>query len=178
MTTAMGASGPGHAGDRAPAWVAVGAWGAGLVGAAVGAAAIVGVQADPVSRSLGAAAVAHGLLALAWGAVCLARGRAVAPRGALAGALAGIAVATALLATTPDGTSVVAVGAFIALSVATGAGIGWGLRHPSRGGGVTGLIAAAAIVAVLVTPALGSAQDAATAEPDGTFVPVVEHHGH
>lgn len=166
---------PGRAAHRAPAWVAVGAWGAGLVGTAVGAAAIVGVQADPVSRSLGAAAVAHGLLALAWGAVCLARGRTVAPQAALAAALAGLAVA-ALLATTSPGTSIVAVGVFVALSVATGAGIGWGLRHPSRGG-VTGLIAAAAVVAVLVTPALGSVQDAATTGPDGTYAPVLEHHG-
>ncbi|MFD4959598.1 hypothetical protein [Microbacterium sp. NPDC058389] len=178
MTTAMGASLPGRAVHRAPAWVAVGAWGAGLVGAAVGAAAIVGVQADTVSRSLGAAAVAHGLLALAWGAVCLARGRTVAPRSALVGVFAGITLIVALLATGPGATSVVAVGVFVALSVTVGAGIGWGIRHPSRGGGVAGLIAAAAVVAVLVTPALGSAQDAATAEPDGTFAPVVEHHGH
>lgn len=174
----MGASLPGRAVHRAPAWVAVGAWGAGLVGAAVGAAAIVGVQADTVSRSLGAAAVAQGLLALAWGAVCLARGRTVAPRAGLVGALTGIALVASVLATTPGGTSVVAVGVFIALSVAVGAGIGWGTRHPTRGGGIAGLIVAAAVVAVLVTPALGSAQDAATAEPDGTFVPVLEHHGH
>ncbi|GAA5205352.1 hypothetical protein GCM10025774_02360 [Microbacterium kyungheense] len=170
---------PGRAVHRTPAWVAVGAWGAGLVGAAVGAGAIVGVQADTVSRSLGAAAVTHGLLALAWGAVCLARGRTVAPRAAVVGVFAGIASVVTLLATTPTGTSVVAVGVFIGLSAATGAGVGWSLRHPSRrGGGVTGLIAAAAVVALLVTPALGSAQDAATTEPDGSFVPVVGHEGH
>lgn len=174
----MRASAPDRGARRAPAWVAVGAWGAGLVGAAVGAAAIVGVQADPVSRSLGAAAVAHGLLALAWGAASLARARPVAPRAALAGALTGVAIAVALLITGPERTSVFSTAVFVALSVAVASGISWSTRHPSRSGGVLGLVAAAAVVAVLVTPALGSAQDAAVTGRDGTFTPVPAHEGH
>lgn len=168
----------GRGGGRGPAWVAVGAWGVGLVGAAVGAGAIVGVQADPVSRSLGAVAVVHGLLALGWGAATLARGRTVAPHAAVGGVLAGVAIAVSLLATGPERTSVFAVAVFVALSVVVGAGIGWGFRHPSPGGGLAGLVAAAAVVAVLATPAMGSAQDAALTRPDGTTPAVPAHVGH
>lgn len=42
---------------------------------------------------------------------------------------------------------------------------------------VTGLLVAAAVIAVLVTPALGATQDAVLLRDDGT-VPVVTHDGH
>lgn len=164
--------------SRAPSWVPVGVWGLGLVEIALGAAAVVGVQADGLSRGLGAIAVILGLSALAWGAGSLARGRTPVPRAALAGVAAAVAVAVALLATAPGRSGVLAVVTATGLGVAVACGIVRGTRHPSRRTSLWGVMAAAVLVTVVVVPALGAAQGAALLDPDGSVLPVVTHDGH
>lgn len=176
--TATRGDAPGRGDSRAPVWAAVGAWGLGLVGVALGAAAIVGLQADAVSRALGAIAVAQGVAALGWGAAILWSGRVLFPRTAIGGAASGIAVAVALLVSGPGRTSVFATTVVVGLGVAVAVAIARGTRHPSRPSGVARIVVAAAIVAVVVTPALGSAQDAALLRSDGTIAPPPTHGGH
>ncbi|KAF2418079.1 hypothetical protein B2K11_09335 [Microbacterium sp. B35-30] len=164
--------------DRAPSWVPVAAWGFGLVSAALGATAIVAIQADTFSRVLGVLSVVLGLGALAWGAASLALERTPAPRGAVAGVSVGALVALALLATAPGRASVLAIALVIALGVVVACGILRGRRRPSRRTSLWGMIAAAAVVTVLVVPALGACQGAALLDADGTVLPVVTHDGH
>jgi hypothetical protein len=164
--------------SRASSWVPVAAWGLGLVEIALGAAAIVGMQADALSRSLGAIAVVLGLGALAWGAASLALGRTPAPRAALAGVAAEVAVAVALLATAPGRAGVLAVVTATGLGVAVACGIIGGSRRPSKRTSLWGVVAAAALVTLVVVPALGVAQGAALLDVDGSVVPVVTHEGH
>jgi len=158
--------------------VPVAAWGFGLVAVGLGAAAIVAVQADALSRVLGAASVAVGLGTLVWGAAGLRLGRTPAPRIAPGGLFAGMGVAVALLATTPGRASVIAVALLLGLGVAVACGIVRGTRHPSPRPSLWGVVAAAALVTVLVVPALGACQGAALLESDGTVLPVITHHGH
>jgi hypothetical protein len=164
--------------DRAPSWVPVAAWGFGLVSAALGAASIVAIQADTLSRVLGVLSVVLGLGALAWGAASLALDRTPAPRGAVAGVSVGVFVALVLLATAPGRASVLAIALEIALGVVVACGILRGRRHPSRRTSLGGVIVAAAVVTVLVVPALGACQGAALLEADGTVLPAVTHDGH
>jgi hypothetical protein len=164
--------------SRAPSWVPVVAWGFGLVSIALGAASIIGVQADALSRALGAAAVVVGLAALAWGAAGLALGRTPLPRSAVAGVFAGSGVSVSLLATQPGRASVLAIALLLALAVAVACGIVRGTRHPSSRSSLRGLAAAAAIVTLVVVPALGICQGAALLAADGTVLPVVSHDGH
>ncbi len=163
---------------RAPSWVPVAAWGFGLVEVALGAAAIVAVQAGTLSRVLGALSVAAGLGALAWGATSLALDRTPLPRAALAGLFFGMGIAVALLTTAPGRASIVAVALLLGLGVAVACGIVQGTRHPSPRSSLWMLSAAAAVVTVVVVPALGVCQDAALLDADGTSLPVVTHQGH
>lgn len=172
------ASATDRAATRAPSWVPVAAWGFGLVSAALGAAAIVALQADALSRVLGTLAVVVGLAALAWGAAGLAMGRTPAPRGAVAGVSAGVVVTVALLATEPGRASVFAIGLLLALGVVVACGVLRARRHPSRRTSLWSLVAAAAVVTVVVVPALGACQSAALLDADGTVLPVVTHDGH
>jgi hypothetical protein len=164
--------------SRASSWVPVAAWGLGLVENALGAAAIVGLQANAISRSLGAVAVVLGLSALAWGAASLALGRTPVPRTALTGVAAVVAVAVALLATAPGRAGVLAVVTATGLGVAVACGIIGGTRRPSKRASEWSLVAAAALVTIVVVPALGVAQGAALLGADGSVVPVVTHEGH
>jgi hypothetical protein len=164
--------------DRVPSWVPVAAWGFGLVSAALGAAAIVAIQADALSRVLGAVAVVLGLTVLAWGAVSLGLGRTPVPRTALFGVAAAVAVAVALLATAPGRAGVLAVVTATGLGVAVACGIIRGSRRPSKRTSLWSLVAAAALVTMVVVPALGVAQGAALLDADGSVVPVVKHEGH
>ncbi|MFK4804655.1 hypothetical protein ACI3KX_02200 [Microbacterium sp. ZW CA_36] len=164
--------------SRAPSWVPVVAWGLGLVGIALGAAGVVGVQADGLSRTLGVLAVVQGVAALAWGAASLALGRTPLPRAAAAGAAASVAVAVALLATAPGRAGVFAIMTVILLGVAVACGVVRGTRRPSRRTSLWTLGAAAAVVTVVVVPALGVCQGAALLDADGTVLPVVTHEGH
>ena len=163
---------------RAPVWVPVAAWGYGLVSVALGAAAIVGVQADVMSRLLGVIAVAVGLGSLAWGGTCLALGRMVLGRTVTAGVLAGVGVAVALLGTPPGRASILAVALLLGLGVAVACGVVHARRRPSPGGGSWGLVLAAAAVTLVVVPALHVCQGAALLDADGTVAPVVTHDGH
>lgn len=163
---------------RAPSWVPVAAWGFGLVSAALGAAAIVALQADTPSRVLGVVCVVVGLAALAWGAAGLALGRTPAPRGAVAGVSAGVVAALALLGTAPGRASIIAIALLVALGVVVAFGILLGRRRPAARTNLWGMIGAAAIVTVLVVPALGACQGAALLDADGTVLPVVTHDGH
>ncbi|MDF2044930.1 hypothetical protein P2P98_02055, partial [Microbacterium sp. Kw_RZR3] len=135
---------------------------------------------------LGTGLVALGLAALGWGGVVLWAGRLVVPALVLGGSLAAIVGATALLFVVPAHTSVLAVAAASLLFVIVGASAAVHLRrrrrvaHPERTAqpmSVVGLLVAAAVIAVVVTPALGATQNAVLLRDDGT-VPVISHEGH
>jgi hypothetical protein len=164
-------------------WPTAAAWGAGLIAAALGAAAIVSADATVLSRGIGVLLFTLGLGVLAWGAVCLARLRVVAPRATLAVVLIAVVAMVGLLVAAPARTSVFAVAVGIALLVPVGAVNAVAVRRGPRSDrreshvGMAGLLVAAAIIAVLVTPALASTQDAVLLTDDGT-VPVIDHGGH
>lgn len=164
--------------SRAPSWVPVVAWGFGLVAVGLGSAAIVAVQADTLSWVLGALSVAVGLGALAWGATSLYLNRTPTPQVAVAGLFVGMGAAVALLATAPGRASILAVALLLALGVAVACGIVHGTRHPSPRSGLWGLVGAAALVTLVVVPALGVCQGAALLDADGTVLPIVTHDGH
>jgi hypothetical protein len=164
--------------SRASSWVPVAAWGLGLVDIALGAAALVGIQADGLSRALGVLAVVLGVAALAWGAASLALDRTPAPRAAVAGAAAAVAIAVALLATAPGRAGILAIMTAAGLGVAVACGVVRGTRRPSRRTSLWSLMAAAAVVTLVVVPALGACQGAALLDADGTVLPVVTHEGH
>ncbi|HEY9308880.1 MAG TPA: hypothetical protein VIP82_13850 [Microbacterium sp.] len=164
--------------SRASSWVPVAAWGLGLVDIALGAAALVGIQADGLSRALGVLAVVLGVAALAWGAASLALDRTPAPRAAVAGAAAAVAIAVALLATAPGRAGILAIMTATGLGVAVACGVVRGTRRPSRRTSLWSLMAAAAVVTLVVVPALGACQGAALLDADGTVLPVVTHEGH
>jgi hypothetical protein len=164
-------------------WPTVAAWGAGLIAAALGAAAIVSADSSVPARSVGVLLFTLGLAALAWGAVALSEARPVVPRAALAGALVTVLAMVALLIVASARTSIFAVTIGVVLMIAVGAvnavAVRRGMRapHADRRVGVVGLLVAAAIAAVLVTPALAATQDAVLLTDDGT-VPVIDHGGH
>ncbi|GAA2578779.1 hypothetical protein [Microbacterium binotii] len=158
-------------------WPAALAWGAALVLAALGAGAVVLPDATSTNRTIGVAAATLGLGGLGWGIAALRAGRLLAPRWITAGALLAVLVATSLLATEPAHTSIVGVAVCVALSVALGACAAAATRRDVPAGRlrVGQLLAAAAVIAVLVTPALGAVQDGLLLRDDGT-VPAVPHH--
>jgi hypothetical protein len=164
-------------------WPSVSAWGAGLILAALGAGAITGPNSGAASRGLGAGLVVLGVAALVWGGAVLALGRLVAPRATLVGVLAGLLTSTALVFVLPSHTSVIAVAAAALLLIVVGAAVAARVRRRGRAGedpraaqpiSVLGLMVAASVIAVVVTPALGATQDAVLIGDDGT-VPVVTH---
>ena len=158
-------------------WPAALAWGASLVLTALGAGAIVLPDATSANRIIGSGAAALGLAGLGWGVAALRAGRLLAPRTTTAGALAAMLVATALLASEPAHTSIVGVAVCVAFSAALGACAAAARRRnvPADHLRIGQLLAAAALIAVLVTPALGAVQDGILLRDDGT-VPVVPHH--
>ncbi|MDQ1175177.1 uncharacterized membrane protein YhaH (DUF805 family) [Microbacterium testaceum] len=167
-------------------WPSVSAWGAGLITAALGAGAIVRSDSGAVADGLGIGAVVLGLAALAWGGAVLSTGRLVVPRLALGGALVSLLVVSALMFVTPAHTSILGVAAACVLLVVVGATVAVHLRRLRDGApadraakpmSVVGLLVAAAVLSVIVTPALGATQDAVLMRDDGT-VPVISHEGH
>ena len=167
-------------------WPSVFAWGAGLITAALGAGAITRPDSGAVADGLGIGLVVLGLAALAWGGVVLWAGRLVVPALVLGGSLITIFGVTALLFVVPAHTSVLAVAAASLLLVIVGASAAVHLRRERRSANATrtpqpmsvvGLLVAAAVIAVVVTPALGATQNAVLLRDDGT-VPVISHEGH
>lgn len=169
-------------------WPSVSAWGAGLILAALGAGAIVGPSSGAASRGLGAGLVVLGVAALVWGGAALALGRLVAPRTTLVGVLAGLLTSSALMFVLPTHTSIIAIAAAALLLIVVGAAVAVHVRRHGRDDtdttprtaqpmSVLGLLLAASIIAVVVTPALGATQDAVLIRDDGT-VPVITHEGH
>lgn len=166
-------------------WPSVSAWGAGLILAALGAGAIVGPSSGAASRGLGAALVALGVAGLVWGGAVLALGRLVAPRTTLVGVLVGLLTSFALMFVLPTHTSIIAIAAAALLLVVVGAAVAVHVRQRGRDAAagtaqpmsVRGLLLAASVIAVVVTPALGATQDAVLIRDDGT-VPVITHDGH
>ncbi|GAB3155098.1 hypothetical protein GCM10027058_26820 [Microbacterium neimengense] len=158
-------------------WPAALAWGAALVLTALGAGAVVLQDATSAHRIIGVGAAALGLGGLGWGIAALRAGRLLAPRSTTAGALLAMLVSTSLLASEPAHTSIVGVSVCVALSAALGACAAAATRGnvPAQHLRVGQLLAAAALIAVLVTPALGAVQDGVLLRDDGT-VPVVPHH--
>lgn len=162
-------------------WPSVSAWGAGLILAALGAGAIVGPSSGAVSRGLGAGLVVLGVGALVWGGAVLALGRLIAPRATLGGVLVGILLAAALMFVLPTHTSILAIAAAAVLLIVVGAAVAGRVRRradtaprAAQPMSVWGLLLAASIIAVVVTPALGATQDAVLIRDDGT-VPVITH---
>ncbi|MFJ4039384.1 hypothetical protein ACIPVB_15065 [Microbacterium sp. NPDC090007] len=167
-------------------WPSVSAWGAGLIVAALGAGAIVRADSGAAARGLGIGMVVLGVAGLAWGAAALSTGRIVLPRVALIGVITALAATAALIFLAPAHTSIIGVAAASVLLVVVGATAATHLRRGRTGSpadrtprpmSVLGLVVAAAVVAVLVTPALGATQDAVLLREDGT-VPVISHEGH
>ncbi len=167
-------------------WPSAAAWGAGLIMAALGAGAIVGSDSGVAVRGLGVGLVGLGLASLVWGGATLSAGRLTVPRIALAGALVSLLAVSAALLTSPARTSVLAVAAAAALIVVVGATVAVHVRRARRGDtasrsakpvSVIGLMVAAAVIAVVVTPALNATQSAILLRDDGT-VPVITHDGH
>lgn len=167
-------------------WPSVSAWGAGLITAALGAGALTRPDSGVVADGLGIGLVLLGLASLAWGGAVLSAGRLVTPRAALAGSLVSILAVVALLFVVPAHTSVLAVAAASLLLVVVGATAATHLRRLRRTASaprtaqpmsVVGLLVAAAVIAVVVTPALGATQNAVLLRDDGT-VPVITHEGH
>lgn len=167
-------------------WPSVAAWGAGLIVAALGAGAVVRADSGVAARGLGIGMAVLGLAGLAWGAAALSTGRVVLPRATLAGVLLALVATTGLMFLAPAHTSIIGVAAASVLLIVVGATAATHLRRLRRDAGaprtaqpmsVIGLLVAAAVVAVLVTPALGATQDAVLLRDDGT-VPVISHEGH
>jgi hypothetical protein len=165
-------------------WPSVSAWGAGLILAALGAGAIVGPSSGAASRGLGAGLVVLGVGALVWGGAVLALGRLITPRATLGGVLTGILFSAALMFVLPSHTSVIAIAAAVLLLIVVGAAVAAHLRRrpdpaprTAQPMSVLGLLLAASIIAVVVTPALGATQDAVLIRDDGS-VPVITHEGH
>ncbi|MGP3534384.1 hypothetical protein ACTU3I_06270 [Microbacterium sp. RD1] len=159
-------------------WPALTAWAVGLILAALGAGGVVG-PGTIASRVAGILVFALALGFLAWGAVVLARARMLLPRLVLAAAAVGVLLTSALLALAPAHTSVFAVGTVFALLLVLSGFAAAAVRRRTaspRTPSVWGLILAAAVLSVVVTPALGATQDAVLIRSDGT-VPVVVH-GH
>jgi hypothetical protein len=165
-------------------WPTVAAWGGGLVQAALGAAAITGPSSGVLARATGVLLATLGVAWLIWGGVNLVKSRLVFAPAALAAATVSVLAMFGLLALSPARTSVFAVAAATVLLVVTGAACAIVVR---RGGdrprdvgtlrGILGMLLAAAVIAVVVTPALGATQDALLLRDDGT-VPAVTHEGH
>ncbi|MFG6402797.1 hypothetical protein [Microbacterium sp. P04] len=164
-------------------WPTLAAWGAGLIQTALGAGAIVAADSGPLARGVGVVLATLGLLTLAWGAVSLSSARLVIARIALAGATGGVLTMFALLAVSPTRTSVAAVAAGTLLTMIVGAAcagvVRRGVDRPRDTGslhGIVGMLVAAALIAVIVTPALGATQDAVLLTDDGTVPTVVHDH--
>ncbi|MNU06348.1 hypothetical protein D3C72_2515170 [compost metagenome] len=66
----------------------------------------------------------------------------------------------------------------LGLGVAVACGVVQGIRRPSSRSNLWGVVGAAAIVTMLVVPALGVCQGAALLAADGTVLPVLTHDGH
>jgi hypothetical protein len=169
MTTAIASSPQEVRAHRssAPAWTAVAAWGAGLIEVALGAGAMAGGDID---RGAGVVLVALGAASLAWGAATLVRGRIVVPRASVVAAFAGILAAVIAMALDPARTSVAAVGAAALLLVAIALACARQIRTradaaPPR---LAVLLAAAVVVAGVVTPALGATEAGRLAPDHGT----------
>lgn len=158
-------------------WLAPAGWGAGLIIAGIGAASVVTGPLE--ARFAGFVGVSLGVAALIWGGACLAHGRVLAPRIAIAGIVIALVDLAAMLATTDGRASIVGAASAGALLLVCAALCTLESRRRDAPSGVriVPLLLAAALVAVLGTPALGAVQDAATIRDDGT-VPVISHHGH
>lgn len=181
MTLTVTAPTAGTSASLFRSWAPPLAWGAGLVLAGVGAAAIVGDATSPVARGIGLVLVTLGLAALAWGAASLAQGRIVTPRAALAGVIAALVSVGAVLAATNGRASLIGAAVAVSLLLVTAGMVSAERRHPappSASVRIIPLMMAAALVAVVATPALGAVQDAALLRGDGTVVVVDPHQGH
>ncbi|MEV7693535.1 hypothetical protein AB0N73_09420 [Microbacterium sp. NPDC089189] len=180
MSTVVPTATTGRTTSFSRSWPSAAAWGAGLVQASLGAGAVVASESTPAARALGVLLVSAGLAALVWGGVCLHRGRLVLPTVALTASLAGMLAVTGLLAILPERTSVLAVGIAIVLLMVVAIGAVAARRRSSRPAtpSVWGLMVAAALIAVLVTPALGAVQNSIIVQEDGTLPVVPTHSGH
>lgn len=163
------------------AWIVPLAWGAGLISIGMGAAAVTAASSSVWGRGIGIVLATAGAAWLAWGAAALAAGRLPIPRTAAASTLVTVIGVAALLAATGGRASVLAAAvAIVLLLLVAVMTIAAARRGPSAPGAIrtVPLLLAAAIVAVVATPALGAVQDAALLRTDGTVIVVDPHAGH
>lgn len=177
-TPSRAAAAPGSA---LRAWTVPLAWGAGLVSIGMGAAAITGEASSGAARGSGVVLAVAGLLWLAWGAAALSAGRLLLPRTAAASTLVTVFGVAALVVLTGGRASILAAAVAVVLLLAAAVMIIADARRrvaPADAIRTVPLLLAAALVAVVATPALGAVQDAALVRPDGTVMVVDPHAGH
>lgn len=182
-------------------WPTLAAWGAGLIHLGLGAG-MVTKGSDVAVRVVGALLVVVGAAALVWGVAALARDRLTAPRTGMAIAVLGTVAAALALAVDPFRVSVHAAAVGILLFLACGVAAAVTARRRARSApapsatatsasgsartetpravprtSIVGILVGAAVVAGLVTPALGSTE-AGQAAPSHSDHPLFDDHGH
>jgi len=163
------------------AWTVPLAWGAGLVSIGMGAAAITGEASSGAARGSGVVLAVAGLLWLAWGAAALSAGRRLPPpTPAAATPRTGVRVPAPVALPRGRASILAAAVAVVLLLTAAVMIITDARRRVAPAGAIrtVPLLLAAALVAVVATPALGAVQDAALVRPDGTVMVVDPHAGH
>ncbi|MGO3886060.1 MAG: hypothetical protein ACTJHU_07170 [Mycetocola sp.] len=183
---------------RAPltqTWPTLGAWGAGLLQIALGAAAVTHPGDGPLVVICGVALLGVGLVWLVGGGASLARGEITAPRAGTVLSLMSIGATTVAVMLAPTRISLFAVTVSTVLMILVGVACARRSRRftsaRSRGEpasrtvitspqverqsvGLPGLLSGALAVALVVTPALASAQ----AVPLGPEYSVTVNQGH
>lgn len=162
-------------------WIPPLAWGAGLILAGMGASAIVADASTALARGMGVLFVAMGIAALVWGGASLSRGRVVAPRAALAVSLGAVVGLAALFVATDGRASLLGGAAALLLLLGTSMMVAVERRAAAPASAsvrILPMLVAAALVAIVATPALGAVQDAALVRDDGTVIVVDPHQGH
>lgn len=170
---------------RLQAWPALASWGAGLIQLATGAGMLT-AGSSGAGRPYGVVLAVAGAATLAWGVVWISRARH--PRLGIGIAVSGVLLTAGALAVDAVHVSVLAVAVATALSAVAGASTAVVLRRGARpaaprrassGSGMGGLLAAAVVVAALVTPALASTEAGRLAPDHGAHTFVTDHgHGH
>ena len=163
------------------AWTVPLAWGAGLVSIGMGAAAITGEASSGAARGSGVVLAVAGLLWLAWGAAAIFAGHCAGlDRAGIATLVTVFGVAALVVLTGGRASILAAAVAVVLLLTAAVMIITDARRRVATAGAIrtVPLLLAAALVAVVATPALGAVQDAALVRPDGTVMVVDPHAGH
>lgn len=165
-------------------WLALLAWGAGLLHLALGAA-VVKAGGDAAAFVVLSTMLVLGALEIGWGADVLRRGRPAAPRAVVVIAVFGIALGVAGIAIGASPVAIATATGFVVVAATVTARLYGPRSHRRRAvslrtprAGTLGLVVGAIVVAAIATPAL-SATEAGIHAPEHvhgtTFDP---HAGH